>query len=101
MKNSRLVIEPSPYASLADPPRPFAPPSAPPRSGSASCGVVTWRPAPRAANDLHEVDLVGPIYLEGRSHRYYIWVGKDAFDGAVCLRLAESRRMDEVLWFLG
>jgi hypothetical protein len=44
---------------------------------------------------------VGPIYLQGRSHRYYIWVGKDAFDGAVCLRLAESRRMDEVLWFLG
>src|SRR3954467_10986341 len=58
-------------------------------------------PQARASNDLHEVDLVGPIYLQGRSHRYYIWVGKDAFDGAVCLRLAESRRMDEVLWFLG
>jgi hypothetical protein len=28
-------------------------------------------------------------------------VGKDAFDGAVCLRLASSRRMDEVLGFLG
>jgi hypothetical protein len=28
-------------------------------------------------------------------------VGKDVFDGAVCLRLAGSRRMDEVLWFLG
>src|SRR5262249_40679237 len=25
----------------------------------------------------------------------------DAFDGAVCLRLADSRRMDEVLGFLG
>ncbi len=58
-------------------------------------------PQARASNDLHEVDLVGPIYLQGRGHRYYIWVGKDAFDGAVCLRLAESRRMDEVLWFLG
>jgi putative transposase len=58
-------------------------------------------PQARASNDLHEVDLVGPIYLKGRSHRYYIWVGKDAFDGAVCLRLAYSRRMDEVLWFLG
>ena len=30
-----------------------------------------------------------------------IWVAKDAFDGAVCLRLASSRRMDEVLGFLG
>jgi transposase InsO family protein len=58
-------------------------------------------PQARASNDLHEVDLVGPIYLQGSGHRYYIWVGKDAFDGAVCLRLAESRRMDEVLWFLG
>src|SRR6516165_7244037 len=58
-------------------------------------------PQARASNQLHEVDLVGPIYLKGRSHRYYIWVAKDAFDGAVCLRLATSRRMDEVLWFLG
>jgi putative transposase len=58
-------------------------------------------PQARASNELHQVDLVGPVYLKGRSHRYYIWVGKDAFDGAVCLRLASSRRMDEVLWFLG
>src|SRR5262249_7290939 len=55
----------------------------------------------RTSNELHEVDLVGPVYLKGSRHRYYIWVGKDAFDGAVCLRLAGSRRMDEVLWFLG
>jgi transposase InsO family protein len=58
-------------------------------------------PQARASNQLHEVDLVGPIYLKGSGHRYYIWVGKDAFDGAVCLRLADSRRMDEVLAFLG
>jgi transposase InsO family protein len=58
-------------------------------------------PQARASNELHEVDLVGPVYLRGSGHRYYIWVGKDAFDGAVCLRLAFSRRMDEVLWFLG
>jgi len=58
-------------------------------------------PQARASNELHEVDLVGPIYLLGSGHRYYIWVGKDIFDGAVCLRLAWSRKMDEVLWFLG
>ena len=51
-------------------------------------------PQARASNQLHEVDSVGPIYLKGCSHRYYIWVGKDAFDGAVCLRLAGSRRME-------
>lgn len=58
-------------------------------------------PQARTSNELHEVDLVGPIYLKGSGHRYYLWVGKDAFDGAVCLRLAYSRRLDEVLWFLG
>jgi transposase InsO family protein len=58
-------------------------------------------PQARASNQLHEVDLVGPVYLKGSGHRYSIWVGKDAFDGAVCLRLADSRRMDQVLWFLG
>jgi hypothetical protein len=58
-------------------------------------------PQARASNQLHEVDLVGPVYLKGSGHRYYIWIGKDIFDGAVCLRLASSRRMDEVLWFLG
>jgi hypothetical protein len=58
-------------------------------------------PQARASNELHEVDLVGPVYLQGSGHRYYIWVGKDAFDGAVCLRLAYSRKMDEVLGFLG
>jgi len=58
-------------------------------------------PQARASNELHEVDLVGPVYLLGCGHRYYIWVGKDIFDGAVCLRLAASRQMDEVLGFLG
>jgi hypothetical protein len=58
-------------------------------------------PQPRAFNDLHEIDLLGPIYLQGCSHRDYIGVGKDAFDSTVCLRLAESRRMEEVLWVLG
>jgi len=58
-------------------------------------------PQARASNELHEIDLVGPVYLQGNRHRYYIWVGKDVFDGAVCLRLAGSRCMNEVLWFLG
>ena len=58
-------------------------------------------PQARASNGLHEVDLVGPIYLKGNRHRYYLWICQDAFDGAVCLRLASSRRRDEVLGFLG
>ena len=46
------------------------------------------------------VDLVEKVYLKVPPRRYSIWGGKDAFDGAVCLRLAGSRRMNEVLWFL-
>jgi hypothetical protein len=58
-------------------------------------------PQARASNQLHEIDRVGPVSLKGRGRRYYIGVGKDVFEGAVCLRLAYSRRMDEVLGFLG
>lgn len=52
-------------------------------------------------NQLHQVDLVGPVYLKGQRRRLYIFVCKDVFDGAVCLKLGRSRRMDEVLAFLG
>lgn len=60
-------------------------------------------PGPQAhtSNHLHQVDLVGPIYLKGRKQRYYIFVCKDVFDGAVCLKLTRSRQMDEMLTFLG
>ena len=60
-------------------------------------------PAPHAdeSNQLHQVDGVGPIYLKGNRQRYYIFVGKDAFDGAVCLRIYRSRKMAAVLDFLG
>jgi hypothetical protein len=47
------------------------------------------------------VDLVGPIYLKGQRQRYYIFVCKDVFDGAVCLKLSRSRQMEAVLDFLG
>jgi hypothetical protein len=70
-----------------------------PRPAAATPGVP--RPASPGLQPLHQVDLVGPVYLKSRRHRYSIWLGKDAFDGAVCLRLAGSRGMNEVLWFLG
>jgi len=60
-------------------------------------------PAPQApdSNQLHQVDLVGPIYLKGQRQRYYIFVCRDVFDGAVCLKLSRSRQMEAVLDFLG
>jgi transposase InsO family protein len=60
-------------------------------------------PVPQAdeSNQLHQVDSVGPIYLKGQRQRYYIFVGKDAFDGAVCLKIYRSRKVEVVLDFLG
>ncbi len=58
-------------------------------------------PQARAANELRQVDRVGPIDLTGSGHRYDLWVGTEAGAGAVCLRLASPRRRDEVLGFRG
>jgi transposase InsO family protein len=60
-------------------------------------------PIPRAqdSNELHQLDLVGPVYLKGHRQRYYIFVCKDTYDGAVCLNLGRSRKMEAVLTFLG
>lgn len=60
-------------------------------------------PTPQAqdSNQLHQVDLVGPIYLKGQKQRYYIFVCKDVFDGAICLKLGRSHKMETVLDFLG
>jgi putative transposase len=60
-------------------------------------------PAPQAqrSNQLHLLDLVGPIYLKGKRQRYYLYVCRDAVDGAVCLKLGRSRHMEAVLDFLG
>jgi hypothetical protein len=58
-------------------------------------------PQARASNERHAVDRVGPSDLLGRGHRYDLWAGTDAFAGAGGLRLAASRRRDDVLWVLG
>ncbi len=60
-------------------------------------------PTPQAdeSNQLHQVDGVGPIYLKGNRQRYYIFVGKDVYDGAVCLKIYRSRKMAVILDFLG
>ena len=60
-------------------------------------------PTPQAqrSNQLHLIDLVGPIYLKGQRQRYYLFVCRDAFDGAVHLKLSRSRQMEAVLTFLG
>jgi putative transposase len=65
-----------------------------------SSGTYPVPPADES-NQLHQVDGVGPIYLKGQRQRYYIFVGKDVYDGAVCLRIYRSRKMGVILDFLG
>lgn len=60
-------------------------------------------PTPQAdeSNELHQVDVVGPIHLKGKRKRFYILVCRDVFDGSVFLGLTRSRRMEEIITFLG
>jgi putative transposase len=59
------------------------------------------KPEANHSNQLHQVDAVGPIYLKGNRQRYYIFTCRDAYDGAVCLKLYRSRKMEVILEFLG
>lgn len=60
-------------------------------------------PKPQAnySNQLHQIDAVGPLYLKGNRQRYYIFTCRDAYDGAVCLKLYRSRKLEVILDFLG
>ncbi len=59
-------------------------------------------PGPQAhdSNQVHEVDLVGPRYLEGDQTKYYFAVCKDAFDQAVYIEFLDGTNLDRVLPFL-
>jgi transposase InsO family protein len=59
-------------------------------------------PGPQAqdANQVHQVDTVGPRYLKGDKTRYYFLVCKDVFDQAVYTELVKGHSMDCVLTFL-
>ena len=59
------------------------------------------KPEANHSNQLHQVDAVGPIYLKGNRQRYYIFTCRDVYDGAVCLKLYRSRKMEVILDFLG
>lgn len=57
-------------------------------------------PQPQASNQVHQVDFVGPRYLEGDSARYYFLVCRDVFDHAVYMEFVDKRSTDTVLAFL-
>jgi putative transposase len=59
-------------------------------------------PAPPAhdSNQLHQVDLVGPRYLQGDKTKYYFAVCKDAFDQSVYVEFLDGATLEQLLPFL-
>lgn len=54
----------------------------------------------RAVNDVHELDLKGPFYLQGSSQKYYLVVVRDAFGKKVALRALKEKEMEPIIDFL-
>lgn len=57
-------------------------------------------PQAQDSNQVHQVDFVGPRYLQGNRTRYYFLVCRDVFDQAIYLEFVTSRNSDTVLEFL-
>lgn len=59
-------------------------------------------PGPQAhdSNELHQVDLVGPRYLEGDKTKYYFAICKDAFDQSVYAEFLAGNDLAQILPFL-
>jgi len=62
----------------------------------------TQYPMPKASdsNQVHQVDLVGPRYLQDDPTKYYFYVCKDAFDQQIYVEFWAGNSMDTVLGFL-
>ena len=54
----------------------------------------------QAINDVHELDLKGPFYLEGSSQKYYLIVVRDVFGKKVALRVLKEKEMEQIIDFL-
>lgn len=62
----------------------------------------TEYPGPQAqdSNQVHQVDFVGPRYLQGERTRYYFLVCRDVFDQAVYVEFVDHKTTDALLAFL-
>lgn len=54
----------------------------------------------RAVNDVHELDFKGPLYLQDRSHKYYLVALRDTKSKKTALRALANKSMDAILDFL-
>jgi putative transposase len=54
----------------------------------------------KAVNDVQELDFKGPLYLQDRSHKYYLMVLRDKVSKKTALRALANKSMDAILDFL-
>ncbi|GMV65607.1 MAG: hypothetical protein AMXMBFR75_14050 [Candidatus Hinthialibacteria bacterium] len=54
----------------------------------------------QAVNDVHELDLKGPFYLQDSSQKYYLAVVRDVFGKKVALRVLKEKEMQPIIDFL-
>ena len=54
----------------------------------------------RAVNDVHELDLKGPFYLQNSSQKYYLAVVRDVFGKRMTLRALKEKEMEQIIDFL-
>ncbi len=54
----------------------------------------------QAVNDVHELDLKGPFYLQDNSQKYYLIVVRDVFGKKVALRVLKEKEMERIIDFL-
>lgn len=57
-------------------------------------------PLCRAVNDLQQLDLKGPLYLQGSAQKHYLLVVRDVCSRGVALGVAQDRRAATIAAFL-
>lgn len=54
----------------------------------------------RAVNDIQELDLKGPLYLQGSSQKYYLASLRDVYSKKVAIQALSSKKMESIIDFL-
>lgn len=54
----------------------------------------------RAVNDIQELDLKGPLYLQGSSQKYYLATLRDVYSKKVAIQALSCKKMEAIIDFL-
>ena len=54
----------------------------------------------RVVNDIQELDLKGPLYLQGSSQKYYLATLRDVYSKKVAIQALSSKKMETIIDFL-